>query len=456
MFCGNCGYNVEDGAFVCPGCGAALVAPENTEAPVCEGAEAVAAESVDLEAKKAKKKKLIKGLIIAGVSVFVVMLAVLGLIIAGVVSLLNPANKVIKALDEGRYIYAVTVYEDDMDGEPNKKLIKKLDERLDNIWTEYQSNTYYYSTAVNELEAIDAMDIPELSAKLEEVEVNVETLYDSREAFEDAQYELGYEDYEDALYYFSKVADIDANYETAQSEISRITPIYKQEVYDAVDEALANEDYSEVFEELLEAQESLPNDAEITQKIADNEADVIKKADEFFKAKKYEEAADILEDAIAGYPDSEKLTSKLETIKANTPVDMRALRVFMNYENYYSTKKELKDAKNNTYSGGFVFDPGRDDSATALVEFKLDGEYKKFTAEFVADEKTNPKDKFEIEISLDGKVLKTIKNFGKNSKSVPVEFDITNGQRLKVQVKSTEWNSYNYINMVNAYVTEKK
>lgn len=470
MFCGNCGSKVEDGVLICTGCGTALETPENVESTVTDEPETLTQENTEAtenndvakepeensgkKAKKeptpeekAKKKKIIKALIIAGVSVVVASLAFFILIIVGIVSLLNPANKVIKALDEGRYIYAVDVYEDDMDGEPNKKLIKKLDERLDNIWAEYQVNDYYYDTAADELDAIEEMNIAELDAKVEEIAKNVESLHDSREAFEDAQNEEYYEDYIEAIHYYGQVIATDPNYETAQAKIKELMPLYREELFNSIDDKYDWGYYSSAFELLYDAITTFPDDAEIKQILADSEAIIVTKADKLVSEKKYDEAIELIEEALEGYPENKTLTAKIEAIEKGRPVFLKDLTESSKSKNYRHLEATATGAE---FYGCFVLDPGQDESKTAIAEYDLEKKYGKFTATFAPNGATNEKEKFTIEILVDGKVVKTIKNFTLKSKNEKVELDVTGVSKIEIRVKSTGWNDYNYINMFDA------
>ncbi|MBE6801884.1 MAG: hypothetical protein E7530_03245 [Ruminococcaceae bacterium] len=467
MFCSNCGSNVEEGTF-CPICGAQVEenAGNNTmETEVVKVTEAPDPKenNDDSEKKKQKKvltpeeqaqrKKVITKLIVAGSFFLFAMSMLFVAIFVGFLAINNPANEILENLENGYYYSASSIYENDMNSKPNKKLVEGLNERLDDIWAEYQSDSYsYYDDIGDELETIEEMNIEEISEKLQETITNVETLHNSREAFEEAQSEEYYEDYVDAIYYYGQVIATDSNYEAAQEKIKELMPIYRSGIFDSVDDKTDYGYYSSAFEILLDAKEAFPNDTEINQKITDCEALVVSEADKLVAEKKYDDAIELVGEAMDGYPESETLNAKLESIQKGRPVYLQDLTTSLTSKNYDYDSGSFTDANGVEHDGKFKFDPGLDEGKTANAEFYLEKKYTKFTATFVPNSSTNDKEKFKIEVLVDGKVVKTIKNFTFKSKNEIIELDITGASKIEIRVKSTDWNYYNYISMTDACV----
>ncbi len=461
MFCPNCGSNVEDGVF-CPNCGAKV--EETTEnnmgdtelLKVEKAPEPTTTDKKDTVKKKKvltpeeqkQRKKLITKLIVAG-AFFVVALNMVAIaILVGLLALGNPANGILQDLENGYYYSASSSYENNMNSKPNKKLITGLNERLDDIWDEYQNDSdAYYDDIADELETIEEMEIEEISEKLQETITNVEALHDSREAFEDAQNEEYYEDYIEAIHYYGQVIATDPNYETAQDKIKELMPLYRDELFDSIDDKFDWNYYSSAFELLYDAITTFPDDAEIKQKLADSETIIVAKADKFVNDKKYDEAIELIEEALEGYPENKTLTAKIEAIEKGRPVFLKDLTESSKSKNYRHLEATPTGAE---FYGCFVLDPGQDESKTAIAEYDLEKKYGKFTATFAPNGATNEKEKFTIEILVDGKVVKTIKNFTLKSKNEKVELDVTGASKIEIRVKSTGWNDYNYINMFDA------
>lgn len=465
MFCPNCGSTVEEGVY-CPNCGAQVT--EENNANNLGGAELLkvekAPDKTDAENKTKKKKvltpeeqkqrkKLITKLIVAGSFFLFGFSMIFVAIIVGILALNNPANEIIESLENGYFYSATNIYEDDMNGKPNKKLIEGLDKRLDEIWDEYSSNSYaYYDDVKDELETIEDMEIEEISEKLQETVTNVETLYGSRQAYSYAQDEEYYEDYVEAIYYYGQVISTDSNYANAQAKIQELMPVYRNEIFESVDSKIEYGYYGSAFEILLEAKNAMPEDEEIAKKITACEELVISEADKLVGEKNYDDAIELIEDALEGYPENKTLSDKIASIQKGRPVYLQDLTASLTSENYDYESGTFTDANGVEHDGKFLFDPGITDKKVASAEFYLEKKYSKFTATFVPNSSTNDKEKFTIEILVDGKVVKTIKNFTFKSANESVELDVTGASKIGIRVKSTDYNFYNYISMTDACV----
>lgn len=467
MFCPTCGSTVEEGIY-CPNCGAQVEeTTENNGASdefikVEKAPEVSSKDNKETKKKKKKaltpeeqkqRKKLITKLIVAGsffmFGAFMIFIA----IVVGFLAINNPAHEIIDNLEQGYYYSASSAFENDLHGRANKKLIEGLDERLDDIWEEYQSETYDdYDDVIEELDTIKEMEIAEISVKLDETISKVDSLHVSRKAFSDAQSDEDWGYYDDAILNYGLVIESDPNYEAAQAKIKELMPLYREEVFEDVDSNLEYGYYSTAFEELLEAKNAFPDDAEIKQKLADTEALIVAEADKLIGEKKYDEAIEVIEYAMEGYPESKTLGDKIAAIQKGRPVYLQDLTASLTSENYSYEGGSFTDANGIEHDGKFLFDPGLTDKKVASAEFYLEKKYTKFTATFAPNSSTNDKEKFTIEILVDGKVVKTIKNFTFKSENEAVEIDVTGASKVGVRVKSTDYNFYNYISMTDACV----
>ncbi len=462
MICPNCGNNVEDGIY-CPNCGATVEEKAEAQSEFMEVTKAPESKAVG-EAKKKKKKvltpeeqaarkKLIKKLIVGGAFwLFAINMISLAIII-GVLAINNPAYTVLRYLEDGYFYSAENTFEYDMNGRANKKLIEGLDERLDEIWENYQNNNYTsYDDIEEELETIENMGITEISEKLDSTIAQVEALHDSREAFEDGQWEEDYDDYMEAITYYSQVISTDSNYEAAQERIKALTPLYREEIFEEIDEYLEYGYYTSAFEVIAAAKKALPKDAEITKKLTECENVIIAKVDEHISKLRYDDAIELIEFALEGYPEDEALNTKLTELESGRPIMLKSLAATKNSKCYTTDTYTFEDANGVEHDGKFRLDPGMDEKKLSIVEVELKGEYTKFSANFAPEKSTNEEENFTIEIRVDGKAVKTIKGFTNKSKNEAVEIDITGAQTIEIRVKSQGENNFNYIAMTEACV----
>lgn len=471
MICANCGSNVDEGIY-CPVCGAQVEqsVEEGSEEttllesmPVTEAVQAQDITSQDKEKKKKEKralspeekkqrKKTITKLIVAGAFFLFAINMILIAVLVGFLALGNPANEIVDYLEAGDYYMASSLYENDMRGKPNKKLIKELDKRLDEISEDYQSGELYYDTASRELEVIKAMQIEDISEKLDGVIKNVETINASQIAFEDGKYNADYGYYSDAIACFRLVDSSSPDYETAQSEIERLSGLYKEDLFEDVNNDIESAYYKSAFEMLISAKEFLPEDKDIIEKLEECEATVVSEADKLIAELDYDGAVELISNAIEGYPESKTLAGKLDAIDKGRPTFLKDLKASLNSKNSEYEDGSFTDANNVEHDGKYLFDPGLDEAKTANAEFYLEKKYSRFNATFVPNQTTNEKEKFTIEILVDGKVVKTIKNFTIKSKNEAVEIDVTGASKLEIRVKSLDYAYYNYISMAEACV----
>ncbi len=460
MNCPNCGTNIENGTC-CPACGAQAEEKAVVESEFMEATQAPDSKT-EGDAKKKKKKaltpeeqvarkKLIKKLIVAGAFWLVAINMISFAIIIGVLAINNPAHTVIENLEDGNYYSAASTFEYDMKGRANKKLIEGLDERLDEIWENYQKDTYDdYDSIEEELETIKDMEIAEISEKLTTTITSVESLKASRDAFADGEWEEDYGNYMDAITYYSMVIPTDANYEAAQARIKELTPLYRTEIIQKIDEYIEYGYYDTAFKELAAVKQALPKDTEITKKATECENLIITKVDEYTSKLLYDDAEGLIGLALDGDPENEVLKAKLEEVQTGRPVMLKALEATDKSRSYNTDTYTFEDANGIEHMGRFMLVPGNDPDKLSVVEVELKGDYTKFAANFVPEKGTNVKEKFTIEILVDGKSAKTIKSYTAKSKNEAVEIDVTDAQKLTIRVKSSDNSYYSFISMTEA------
>lgn len=490
MFCGKCGGNVDNDAMFCPVCGtpvgndaqnnvkqgapvaekpinvnagvnAQKTAPAKTAPVKTAPAKANPAPAKKVKtkpeltpeeaaAKKKKIKKIIIGVVAGVVAAFVALIAA----IIGLVAILNPANKVLGYLEDGEYSAAVDYYYYKM-GEPNNKLVKGIDERLDDIWTDYQDETMEYVAAYDELAAIQRMDIYEVSEKLDKVMSDVSALEESRTAFKLAQeFESEGNDIA-AIAQYRLVIETDANYEAAKTALDTLVPAYKKSVLDDAAEYAAAKDYEGAVDVLSASTEVLGQDSDIVAKLkayeTTYETSVLAQADELLKAKKYDDAVLLLEKAKEILTDDTKVDAKITEVNEARPVALNEL-VLVDSEDYEFRDEILTDSFGYKYECYHFFDPGKGSNKKSFAIYNLDKKYTSFTASVVANPKTQSSDKFSVVVLVDDKITLTIDEFTKTTGKKDVSVDVTGATKLEIRITSEGRYDNNHVSVVDAYV----
>ena len=284
-YCPNCNEIYEKEGKYCLKCGTALVS--RTEAVI--------------EGRKSSGKWRTIGIPI---------LLLIALVIAGGLFLFNyfsPAERVNRLVISGNWDAAKEIYVDIIQGdnEAEKNVEKTLMEILEQVKIDYINQVIEYTAVVDVLESIEEMD-PEVLLYAE-VEVYVEQLKKSRDAYASGESFLVTENYIDAVYYYEQVWKEDANYTDAQSKIKSSKEQYKANVLTKAEEYKAAENYYDAIHLMQNAFAWLGDDSELETLIAQYQKEEVTK-----KLLAYEQSGDFLGGIHYGRENTEIVTADPE------------------------------------------------------------------------------------------------------------------------------------------------
>lgn len=208
------------------------------------------------------KKRLIKRILFIVIPV-VLVLAAVG---AFLLWYLSPSKRVDRAFETQDYETVVEWYsklKDEKAEEVQDRLIdiaKDYHDAYLNEKMKYKDAMEYYNLVMKEALAD--------SRKARKYREEIETVYQSREDYSKAVEYMEEERYLEAIEYFDKVSDIDDLYRVkADENIEYCRTEYIAEVIDKADELIAEEAYEEAKDVVLDALDVLPDDESLTAKL---------------------------------------------------------------------------------------------------------------------------------------------------------------------------------------------
>lgn len=275
-FCKNCGKEIADDSLFCPGCGTKTDLEErNTKGSF-------------FQKREPKKKHALKKLLIILASVLCA-----GIFLTCGVFYLNEtkklkqledyvmSDKISKASDfiadqeddsiftDRAYKLLNKVYEQSLEEENiqrarklfNGKLVRTDKGSLKNIRSEadryisekekgFEKGKIDYKTAASYIQEFCQYDDSSISKNAKQAKDDIDALNVSMEAYEKAEKFSKDKDYENALKNYSNVITADKNYASAQSQMSQIVPIYKEDVMNSLESFLNEKNYSGALENL--------------------------------------------------------------------------------------------------------------------------------------------------------------------------------------------------------------
>lgn len=298
MFCEKCGSHLEEDARFCTACGYPVQPlfgePDNrpvqettndiTQEPVSSPLPEPVVQAIPEQqwpgqmqygqypayAPYAPRKKMnpkTKKLIIIIASAIAVAAAALAvfLIISG-----HPINRFKGFLQAQEYDKASELYMDEISGKSDLKdsAYKVLKDYADNIKTQFVNESLSYKEASGIIDDIHKMGILD-EDELYDVYLSIGDLNDSRTAFAEAETLYNKQDYAGSITQYRKVIKDDANYEKSQQQIEAASQAYRGSVLEQADSLMVSKSYDEALDIMNEALAILPDDTAIMQKIAD-------------------------------------------------------------------------------------------------------------------------------------------------------------------------------------------
>lgn len=254
MFCPKCGAENQDDSLFCNKCGVSLSLNKEQN-----GNKFAALTFL-------KNKKVIFPL-----------LAVIIIVAIGAVYISNPMAKFKRDISNNNYIEAVKIYDNQIKGNVDKENTVQgyLKDEINQIEESFINGNITYDKAKSKLSTIKNTGL--ISAEVNNSLNRINGLNNSRVAYKKAEDYLKSSDIVNALKEFNKVIPDDNNYEKAKKQISDNEQKYKEQVLRSAEDLANKKEYDKSVSLLREATSLIPNDSELTTKLAAYEKQIQEK-----------------------------------------------------------------------------------------------------------------------------------------------------------------------------------
>lgn len=306
--------------------------------------------------------KINKKMIIIGSVVLAVIIAAVIVICILVSNANNPVNKMINAINNGEYKTANELYYNNYDAlSDNKAVIDAIQAQVDAVKKAYDDGSMDYDTAMDKLD--DISDLPmSYETSLSEVRSEIRELESSADYLKQGDEYLKKKEYSNAIYYYDEVLEKDtANYKKAQEQRAKAIDGIRQEYLDEAKEEFDDGDYKYAISDLQSALDNkyLTNDEKINAQIATYVDEIIKKSDEYFNNKDYDNAVNLIDNIKnlfdEGSDNYTKLNAQLEKLNKEIPVKLQDISFSSSNSDYfYRYQSGSKDISGNEYNSDNV------------------------------------------------------------------------------------------------------
>lgn len=515
MFCEKCGTELEGTEQFCAVCGNRIVVDTTENNVKINGNMNVNPQAVNNVAlyndsvssntentkrtsikPKKEKKKMSKA-----IKVFLIILSVLLLLVvaAGVLFLLwytGPEQKIIRALESENYEEAISLYQDNYDGDSEDigDIKKTLLNRLETIKTEFVAGTMEYAVADMELGVIERMGISALQEAINEVRTEIQALNQSRTAFGIAEALFAEGSYAEALEQYKLVIEEDSNYENAKSKLTQAIEKYREKILKEADDYVQQGSYIEAIAKLQEGLNIVSNDKKLQEQIAiyQNENEnmlkeqalesaaeyaaqndlkqaittlsgalerkpddteltaayntycqqyvqgVIAEADAFVEQEDYKGAIKCINEALKVLPGEELLASKLGEVENNKPVPLSGMDAINGgWDWNVGTPTDpfgatYSDVANYTIIGVGSLGYAEEE----YVEYRLYGEYKSLSFKAVAHSEIPEDGCGTVQVYADDTLIFTSEEIRRKTDMQSYTVDISNADYIKIVIKA--------------------
>ncbi|MBR6514727.1 MAG: YARHG domain-containing protein [Clostridia bacterium] len=434
MLCKKCGFELDSGVKFCPKCGERIVdnsaSDTNTPAP-------------EMRKSKRKKKKGKGKVIIAIILVLLLIggfLVVAGLgTVGGVLFFTSPGYKVMNNMNKGDYDQAVLIYTEDVANNALNKTILNflMGGKADSVAKDVIKDKMDIDTALNELMILEYMGFDNVNEARQSIAENLVSDYnegaiDYKTVISELEILyvngfLGAEDYinsinsdnggaaavsrgdsfrEDgdyasAIEAYNSVDSFDSYYSDAQQKLATVCGLYIDAVAEEVEKATRQDDYASAFEAIKAAYKIIPDTQStaaldtVLDACEEDHKDYVKgKAESKARADKYEEALELIDEAIelnsstylsdlrSEYEEKyiEYVTKKVEQYVTDNK-DEDAATLLEKALGIIPGNRELTQLKNDLDDGTLAEKLGR----SKLESFILNSDKKYFTKDDIKD-----------------------------------------------------------------------
>ena len=400
-----------------------------------------------MQQPKKSNFKISKKMIIIGSAILAVVIVAVIVICILVSNANNPVNKMINAINDGDYKTAEELYYNNYSAlSDNKAVIDAIQAQVDAVEKGYKDGSIDYNTAMNKLD--DISDLPmSYETTLSDVKSEMYELKSSADSLKKGDKYLKDKDYDNAIYYYGEVLEKDtANYKKAQEQKAKAVDGIRQKYLDEAKKDFDNGDYKYAISDLQDALNNtyLDNDKKINEQIATYVDEIIKKSDEYFNNKDYENAVNLIDNTKNMFSEDsdnrKKLDTQLEKLNKEVPVKLSDIKFdSSNTDYFYRYQSGSKDVAGNEYNGDNVCTMSVSKyHENAYAGLYVNKDYKKIKGT-VAVEKNNYSDigsntKAYFEIVGDNKTLYKSEVLTNKSEPINFEVNIKNVEKLTIEL----------------------
>lgn len=390
---------------------------------------------------------------------------------------LDPANRVMPAMERGDFVKAAYYYA--RLEQPDQALTDALQARLDAIYPDYKSQKITYEQATSELDAFENMQV--FVSRVTATREVTNALNASLNAYASGCTAESAQDYPAAIEQFGLVIQEDPHCAEAAERIAKDTEAYRALMLEkaqafsdtgSYDEAVATMDEALLFftdDAALQEQKviymakstekfraqaledaatlaktdkfaaidslkkslSYLKDDEVLQKqiatyTAAFEDDFIAQADGFLKQRQFDQAKQALQAGLEKMPDSTRMKAKLDGVDDLRPLSFVQMTISASDR---CTIKDFTDAAGNSYKNAHVF------NKQGTVTFALGGKFTGMEGKFVFAPGTQGK--FNLAVYVDGDTRFSKFNAVASAEAIPFAVDLTNAQQVKIVMQAT-------------------
>ncbi|MBQ6570361.1 MAG: protein kinase [Clostridia bacterium] len=412
-------------------------------------------------------------------------------------------QRIIRALNKADYNQALSIYQEDFDGDASGTLVRTLKGRLKKTKENFYSGKTEYEVAKMEVATIEKMGISELSDTIKSVKSAITALNNSRTAFNTAESLFEKGEYAEAITNYKKVIEDDSNYESAKTKLATAIEKYRDAELAAAAKYVEEGSYTLAISELENALTIVPDDVKLSEQISvyksENSAKIkaegvkaaadsaakgdfasaisaietaidanqddaelkalredyinkfvsamIAKADALTGKRDFPSAIAALEDALKVLPDNEALKKKLEDVKAKQPVSLATLTPING--GWEWNDGDPTDPFQKTYTDTSNYKIFYSGNSPYSVEYRLYGKYKLLTGSVVPHADIAENGNCQFKIYADGKLVYTSPVIRRKTDLFKFTANISGADYIKIELEIHDnyysWSSHNAV-----------
>lgn len=452
-YCEKCKLEYDEQTKFCEICGEKLIEKEEPVPP--------------------KKKGKIKQKLI--IFAFVLLTCLVLSAIAFVAIYFSPKAKIERMIAEGQYVEAQALYQEAVKDDEKVKgdIAKTLSQQIAEIKQGYIDEAIDYATATSTLSTIGKMnsEIPSYQKTV----TFVETLKQSRDAYEKAEKFLSMKDYIEAIKEYGNVKSIDANYEDAQAKITSCKETYKQGILQQIEAYVQEKNYFDAVQLITSALDVLSNDNDLQTLLVKYQKDelmvnlksygdngdlpggitygkahqkeidadpemksmlegyinsyrngILDQAKTMFPEQGYEVAMNVIKIGLEVLPEEGQFKEALAEYESYAPVLLFDLVMLSGKEDWVSNEANVKDNVGNTYNSCYGIDVDCSIWGQEERTYILDGKYTRLEGTLaLAEDYKNVTVNVALAFYGDGKFLGYSPIFENGVKPASFSIDVT-------------------------------